>query len=178
MTGCLPPKSCSGSLRSQRWATVTSDDLVFGGTGADVLYGSEGAEGAPKGEYRGASGEVYRLSGSTLKISYRSAQLTILQFNNEYARIKLTDDEDRPDPDAGERNRDPLVIDLNGDRQIVLNNGRRSVYFDMNSDGFAELSAWVRPTDALLDKRWFDKFYRRQIKNSVNDNIYLWQQAI
>jgi hypothetical protein len=57
---------------------------------------------------------------------------------------------DKPDPDRAERNRDPLVIDLDGDRQVVLDGGRRSVYFDMNSDGFAERSAWIRPSDALL----------------------------
>jgi hypothetical protein len=103
--------------------------------------------------YSGANGERYQLSGSTLKIRYRGAELTILQFNNEDARIKLTEDRDKPDPDTAERNRDPLVIDFDGDQQVALNNGRRSVYFDMNSDGFAELSAWVRPTDALLGKQ-------------------------
>jgi Ca2+-binding RTX toxin-like protein len=192
-----------GGFRTDTLNGGSGVDKLYGGNGADIFCGNNGdiitdleqadlgvflgnlllrggnrAEGAPKGEYRGASGEVYRLSGSTLKISYRSTELTILQFNNEDARIKLTDDEDRPDPDAGERNRDPLVIDLDGDRQVVLNSGRRSVYFDMNSDGFAELSAWVRPTDALLDKRWFDKFYRRQIKDAVNDNVYLWQRVV
>jgi hypothetical protein len=40
------------------------------------------------------------------------------------------------------------------------------------------INGWVRPGDALQDKRWFDKLYHRQIKDAVNDNIYLWQQAI
>jgi Ca2+-binding RTX toxin-like protein len=150
-------------------------DRLTGGNGADIFIGNDGdvitdleyrdqgvflgnlllrggrrSKDDPNGTYSGANGERYQLSGSTLKIRYRGAELTILQFNNEDARIKLTEDVDKPDPDAAERNRDPLVIDLDGDQQVALNNGRRSVYFDMNSDGFAELSAWVRQGDGLL----------------------------
>jgi Ca2+-binding RTX toxin-like protein len=150
-------------------------DRLTGGNGADIFIGNDGdvitdleyrdqgvflgnlllrggrrSKDDPNGTYSGANGERYQLSGSTLKIRYRGAELTILQFNNEDARIKLTEDVDKPDPDTAERNRDPLVIDLDGDQQVALNNGRRSVYFDMNSDGFAELSAWVRQGDGLL----------------------------
>lgn len=44
---------------------------------------------------------------------------------------------------------DPLVLDLNGNGQIDLNMAA-TVYFDTNSDGFAEAVNWVAATDGLL----------------------------
>lgn len=44
---------------------------------------------------------------------------------------------------------DPLVLDLNGNGQIDLNTAH-TVYFDTDSDGFAEAVNWVAATDGLL----------------------------
>lgn len=44
---------------------------------------------------------------------------------------------------------DPLVLDLNGNNSIDLN-VEHTVYFDTDSDGFAEAVNWVAATDGLL----------------------------
>ena len=44
----------------------------------------------------------------------------------------------------------PLVIDLDGDGVELVSLGNSSAYFDLNLDGFAELTGWVSPDDALL----------------------------
>lgn len=116
-----------------------------------LLTGGERDDDDPKGVYHNDAGHTYTLADDgTLNVKIGGNELTILEFRNGYAGIKLTEAGDRPDPDQAERNRDPLVIDLDGDRRVMLASGRPTTYFDMNSDGFAELSSWVRPTDALL----------------------------
>ena len=44
----------------------------------------------------------------------------------------------------------PLILDLDGDGVEVSNVTASTTTFDMNLDGFAERTAWVRPDDALL----------------------------
>jgi len=44
----------------------------------------------------------------------------------------------------------PLILDLDGDGVEVSNVTASITMFDMNLDGFAERTAWVRPDDALL----------------------------
>ena len=45
---------------------------------------------------------------------------------------------------------DPLILDLNGDRNYTINLERSRAYFDLDANGFAERTAWVDPNDALL----------------------------
>ncbi len=44
----------------------------------------------------------------------------------------------------------PLVIDLDGDGVELVSLADSTAYFDLNLDGFAELTGWVSPDDALL----------------------------
>ena len=44
---------------------------------------------------------------------------------------------------------DPLVLDLDGDG-VELTRQEQGVYFDLDKDGFAERTAWVKGDDALL----------------------------
>lgn len=54
-----------------------------------------------------------------------------------------------PTTDPAQRKTSPLVIDLgfNGIETIAVNRG---IYFDLDNNGFAENTAWVRYTDGLL----------------------------
>jgi len=45
---------------------------------------------------------------------------------------------------------DPLVLDLDGDGLELYRRDTANVYFDLDQDGFAERTAWVRPDDGLL----------------------------
>ena len=58
-------------------------------------------------------------------------------------------EEDKPDTEAATKVKSPLVIDLNGDgiSTYAIKNG---VYFDIDSDGFAEKTAWINSKDAFL----------------------------
>jgi hypothetical protein len=46
--------------------------------------------------------------------------------------------------------RDPLVLDLNGGGVALTSLTGSTVQFDLNGDGFAERTGWVRPGDGLL----------------------------
>ena len=46
--------------------------------------------------------------------------------------------------------RDPIVIDLNGDGISLTSLAGSTVHFDLDANGFAERTAWLSPTDALL----------------------------
>ena len=50
----------------------------------------------------------------------------------------------------GERSIDPIVLDLDGDGVELIALSDSTVRFDMDADGFAELTAWVRADDGLL----------------------------
>ena len=51
---------------------------------------------------------------------------------------------------AAKAHADPLILDLNGDRNYTINLERSRAYFDLDANGFAERTAWVDPNDALL----------------------------
>jgi Ca2+-binding RTX toxin-like protein len=46
--------------------------------------------------------------------------------------------------------RDPLAIDMNGDGKISTVRIQQGVHFDLDSNGFAESTAWVGPQDGIL----------------------------
>ncbi|PZQ43772.1 MAG: hypothetical protein DI551_11495, partial [Micavibrio aeruginosavorus] len=49
----------------------------------------------------------------------------------------------------------PLVLDLDGDGiELSALNGAGSVYWDIDQDGMAEASGWVKPDDGLLALDW------------------------
>ena len=45
---------------------------------------------------------------------------------------------------------DPLILDLNGDGLATTNLDQSDVYFDLDSNGFAERTAWIDANDGLL----------------------------
>lgn len=45
---------------------------------------------------------------------------------------------------------DPLMLDLNGDGLATTNLDQSDVYFDLDSNGFAERTAWIDANDGLL----------------------------
>jgi hypothetical protein len=45
---------------------------------------------------------------------------------------------------------DPLVLDLDGDGLELTREDSSKIYFEMDTDGFAERSAWVKPDDGFL----------------------------
>lgn len=45
---------------------------------------------------------------------------------------------------------DPLVLDLNGDGLVTTSLDQSGVYFDLDSNGFAERTAWIDANDGLL----------------------------
>ncbi|WP_284736141.1 calcium-binding protein, partial [Dongia deserti] len=133
------------------------DRVKIGGkfyTGGEELLDEDGF---PTGDYKGANGEIYRESGGGLVIELPDGgKVTLKNWSPGDAGINLG---------PGVPNYfDPIVFDLDGDgfelyqltRFVDLNNkvitgGRDSgAYFDMDVDGFKELTGWVKPDDALL----------------------------
>ncbi len=57
---------------------------------------------------------------------------------------------DPTDPDSNPPPKSPLVLDLNGDGVSLTTLGESTTYFDLNGDGQAELTAWVKDGDGLL----------------------------
>ncbi|MEM1047722.1 MAG: calcium-binding protein [Pseudomonadota bacterium] len=51
---------------------------------------------------------------------------------------------------SGIEGRDPLVLDLDGDGLELTSLGQSSVHFELDGDGFAERTAWVRSDDGFL----------------------------
>jgi Ca2+-binding RTX toxin-like protein len=148
---------------------VGNGDKVLNPDGGDKIYlnsklltGGE-REAAPKdpcnpqseqndnldGTYDGSDGTKYELSGTTLKVTLKSGEtITITAFSNCDGGINLKDK--RPDVDQAECQRDPLIIDLDGDRNVVTELFDSWAYFDLNNDGFQEHVAWAMPSDGLL----------------------------
>jgi Ca2+-binding RTX toxin-like protein len=101
------------------------------------------------GTYDGSDGTKYVLSGGTLRVTLKSGEsITIMAFSNGDGGINLKDA--RPDVDQAECQRDPLIIDLDGDRNVVTELFDSWAYFDLDNDGFQEHVAWAMPSDGLL----------------------------
>ena len=91
--------------------------------------------------------------------------ISIEGFRNGYGGIRLIEAEDdeedddggnddddggRPDFDPAERLRDPLIIDLDGDRNVISGRDSVAAYFDIDNDGFSERVSWARAGDGFL----------------------------
>ncbi len=159
-----------GALFSVRFEIPSYGFLLTGGT----------EEEAGSNSYISADGTTYVLQGSDLLVSYDGGSLTVGDFRNGLAGIRLIDAEDddddgnggdgnggdgnggdgngndedggggRPDFDPAERNRDPLIIDLDGDRNVITARREVAAYFDLDNDGFAERVAWSGANDGFL----------------------------
>ncbi|MHA6316231.1 tandem-95 repeat protein [Altererythrobacter sp. CAU 1778] len=154
----------------------TSPDQLWGGAGndtfltnnGDVIHdpdrgdrikfegvlltgGTETEEGS--GIFKSGDGFTYTLIGSDLLVEdddIFTDSITIKNFTNGVAGIRLKKEEDEPDDDVAEEQRDPLIIDLNGDRNVVTGLAASAAYFDLDNDGFAERVAWASAADGFL----------------------------
>ncbi|WP_459789032.1 putative Ig domain-containing protein [Alteriqipengyuania sp. 357] len=159
---------------------ISYTDQLWGGRGSDVFLtndgdvihdpdrgdrvkllgklitgGTETSEGS--GVYEADDGTTYELSGSTLTVTspgglfgLGASSITINNFSNGLAGIRLKKEEDEPPTDDGEKQRDPLIIDLDGDRSVVTALTASTAYFDLDNDGFAERVAWAGAADGFL----------------------------
>lgn len=129
-------------------------DTITDPTRGDAIYlrgkrltGGEESE-SDSGIYRSPDGGTYVLAeDGTLTFSI-NPQISIQNFSNGAAGIRLIDKE--PDNDEAEERRDPLIIDLDGDRNVVRSLGSSTAYFDLDNDGFVERVAWARAGDGFL----------------------------
>lgn len=146
-------------------------DLLTGGGGADQFYAGDGdvitdpesgdeiylrgqlltgGEETEEGSrvYTSPDGGTYTLSSDGSLTFSINPTLTIQNFVNGRAGIRLIDAE--PDTDEAEERRDPLIIDLDGDRNVLTRLADSTAYFDLDNDGFAERVAWAGAGDGFL----------------------------
>jgi|GEM_PF-1225594 len=146
-------------------------DTLTGGSGRDNFYAGDGdtitdpeagdaiflqgrrlrgGEETESGSrvYLSPEGGVYRLASNGSLTFSINPTLTIENFVNGEAGIRLIDKE--PDTDDAEEQRDPLIIDLDGDRNVVTALENSTAYFDLDNDGFAERVAWAKASDGFL----------------------------
>ncbi|WP_390588499.1 putative Ig domain-containing protein [Erythrobacter sp. MTPC3] len=146
-------------------------DLLTGGGGADQFYAGDGdvitdpesgdeiylrgqlltgGEETEEGSrvYEDGKGGTYALASNGSLTFSINPTLNIQNFVNGRAGIRLIDKE--PDTDDAEEQRDPLIIDLDGDRNVVAALDSSTAYFDLDNDGFAERVAWANASDGFL----------------------------
>lgn len=112
---------------------------------------TEGSDESLDGTYKGSNGTVYALRGTALTITspdLPGQPLSLPNFRNGDYGIRLK--EARPNMDQAECQRDPLIIDLDGDRNVVRELFDSSAYFDLDNDGFRERVAWSLAGDGFL----------------------------
>lgn len=128
-----------------------SGDLVIGGE-RTIPPANPCAPGSGGGEedesYKAADGTIFELVGSTLQVSLGSTVFFVENFRNGDGGIRLK--ETRPETDQAECQRDPLIIDLDGDRNVVRELFDSTAYFDLDNDGFRERVAWSLSGDGFL----------------------------
>ena len=94
-------------------------------------------------------------------LDYKWAILNPIEFLDGLRDYYLPEDGIKLSPDwlkdildrfqNGEATGSPLVIDMDGDGiELSALNGAGAAYFDIDNDGFAEASGWVKGGDALL----------------------------
>ncbi len=100
--------------------------------------------------FESSDGVVYQYDkdSGNLSVSANGVSITITGYENGEGGIRLR--ETRPNQEQAECQRDPLIIDLNGDREVVEELYDSQAYFDLDNDGFAEHVAWALPEDGLL----------------------------
>jgi Ca2+-binding RTX toxin-like protein len=103
------------------------------------------------GTYTSRDQTVYQYSkeSHTLTVTTQDgSSITVLNWRNGDGGIRLSNK--RPGLQQAECNRDPLILDLNGDRSVVAELYDVQVYFDIDNDGMKERIAWALPEDGLL----------------------------
>lgn len=131
-------------------------DQVF--FNARLLTGGERPTSAQQinGTYLAKDGTTYLYQGSltvsaggqTFGRALSGGTVTIEDFRNGDGGIRLRNK--RPDMEEAEKRRDPLILDLDGDRMVITDLNDSFAYFDLDGDGFREHVAWTRGGDGLL----------------------------
>ncbi len=104
-----------------------------------------------QGAIKGKSGEIYSETSAGLEVTYQGATLTILGWSKDKLGITLGEPEDHDECEQpADSHGSPLILDLDGDGVESTNLDLESVYFDIDSDGIRERTAWAAADDALL----------------------------
>lgn len=116
--------------------------VVIGGA---VIKGGKKEEGKSYYEDKDTN-TVYQWFDSTLTIARKgvSGQVTVEGWSNGDLGIRLIEEIKKPRQVAS-----PIVLDMDGDG-IETTGLLAQTHFDHDGDGFAELSGWAAPDDALL----------------------------
>jgi Ca2+-binding RTX toxin-like protein len=116
--------------------------VVIGGA---VMKGGKKEEGKSYYEDKDTN-TVYQWFGSTLTIARKgvSGQVTVEDWSNGELGIRLTEEIKKPKQVSS-----PIVLDMDGDG-IETTGLLTQTHFDHDGDGFAELTGWAAPDDALL----------------------------
>ena len=133
---------------------VGDGDTIVDPEGGDTIFlrgvrltGGEETEEDSR-VYVSPDGGTYILSDDGSLTFSINPTIRVLNFTNGKAGIRLVDKE--PETDKAEERRDPLIIDLDGDRNVVRERFDSFAYFDLDNDGFAEHVAWSLPEDGFL----------------------------
>ncbi len=142
--------------------TVDGDDKAIYLSGKKLTGGAKersecgdddhgGSEEPSSGTYTDEDGTTYDYdeAANALRVtSSDGATIQIKNFSNGDAGIKLRE-KDPPQKEA-ECKGSPLVLDLDGDGLELIDRIDSTVFFDFDSDGFAERTGWVLSDDGLL----------------------------
>ena len=115
----------------------------------------EDGEGPPEppntdGPWEGEDGATYSLSGNTLTVTLGGSSITINGFSSGDYGFEIPEEEETDDGNGdADCNRDPLVIDLDGDGLEFVGQ-YDGAYYDYGNDGFADRTAWVGADDGLI----------------------------
>ncbi len=105
-----------------------------------------------QGGIKGGAEEIYNESAGILTVTYNGAMLTINGWAEDGDfEITLGEPEDHDEcEEPADSHGSPLILDLDGDGVESTNLDLDSVYFDIDSDGIRERTAWAGADDALL----------------------------
>jgi hypothetical protein len=135
-----------------------TDSVVVAGkvffTGKELTGGTK-----KEGEtvWKDADGHTtYDKVGGDLIVKDGNSILRITHFQNDNLGIHLNEDKDdtgvpvvKKEVKTAEVTKSPIVLDLNGDG-ITTTSLTASIFFDHDSNGFAEQTGWVNSQDGLL----------------------------
>ncbi|MCP4933101.1 MAG: tandem-95 repeat protein, partial [bacterium] len=120
--------------------------------GIKTLTGNDKPECDDPDPMVGKHGETYSVGGDgtlTVTLPDDGGTIRIKDWRNEDVGITIHEETDECKNDADEF-KDPIVIDLNSDGVRFFGLGAALAFFDFDSDGFAEQTAWASPEDGIL----------------------------
>ena len=100
----------------------------------------------------GKHGEIYNVGDDrtlTITLPDGGGTIRIEDWRNKDVGITIFEESDECAKDADEF-KDPIVIDLNSDGVKFFGLGAAMAFFDFDSDGFSEQTAWASAQDGIL----------------------------